>query len=215
MLMGVAAKFPVTIQELADLGPGLHRFPGVEAEYWELIGESEYHAEFQNNEIIAMSYDTNPHSRLSTAFIRILANIFWDSEQYIAHNSNRPVYIQATGAIYNPDALVVTEPVKFYEYRPGMNAELTPVIIVEVLSKNTREHDINDKLPAYKTIHGMETILLVESAFPQITVFRKDASSGEWSESVHNNLESQIEIGGQKVALQEIYRKVEFEQAEE
>ena len=205
----------MTIFELADLGPGLHRFAGTEAEYWELIDESEYYAEFQNNEIIAMSYDTNPHSRLSTSFIRILANIFWDSEKYIPHNSNRPVYVESTGAIYNPDALVVAEPVKFYTYRPGMNAEMTPAVIVEVLSKSTRKHDINDKLPAYKTIPSLEIILFVELAFPKVTVYSKDTSSGKWSDTVYDDLDSSIEIGGQKVTLREIYRRVSFDQPEE
>lgn len=213
--MGAAAKFPITIYELADLGPGIHHFPGTEAEYWELIEASEYYAEFQNNEIIAMSYDTNPHSRISTSFIRILANIFWDSEKFIPHNGNRPVYVEATGAIYNPDALVVSEPVQFYQYRPGMNAEMTPVIIVEVLSKNTREHDINDKLPAYKTIPSMKMILLVESTLPKITVFSKDESSGLWSDTVYDKVEASIKIGGQEVTLKEIYKKIVFDQVEE
>lgn len=212
--MGVAAKFPVTMLELADLGPGLHRFPGTEAEYWELIGESEYFAEFQNNEIIAMSYERDPHARLSSAFIYLLNKIFYDDEARVPHNSNRPVYIESTGAVYNPDALVVAEPVKYYTYRPGMNAEMTPVIIVEVLSKNTRKHDIDDKLPAYKTIPTMDTIIYVESDFPKVNIYIKDKYSGEWSNTVYEGLDSSIEIGGQKVTLKEIYRRVSFDQSE-
>lgn len=52
------------------------------------------------------------------------------------HNSNRPVCIpDCEHAVFNPDGSVVAQPAKLYEYRPGMNAELTPVLIFEVLSK--------------------------------------------------------------------------------
>jgi hypothetical protein len=54
-------------------------------------------------------------------------------------------------------------------------------------------------LPAYMTVPSMETILYVEMAFPKVTVYSKDKSSGEWSETVHDDLDSSIEIGGQKV----------------
>lgn len=213
MVMGAAGKIPLTRYELAALGPGLHRFPATEDDYWRLIASSEYYAEFQGNEIISMIYDTNLHSRLTTSFIRILANIFWNSDQYTPHNSNRPVYVQATGAIYNPDALVVAEPAEYYEYRPGMNVEKTPAIIVEILSKSTRKHDLEDKLPAYKSIASLELILYVELTAPVVTMHQRATDSGLWHSSTLNGLDSIVEIGGQRVSLKEIYHKIDFDQA--
>lgn len=213
--MGIAGKIPLTRYELAALGPGLHRFSGTEDDYWNLLASSEYYAEFQDNEIISMSYDTNLHSRLTTSFIRILANIFWNSDRYMPHNSNRPVFVASTGAIYNPDALVVAEPADFYEYRPGMNAEKTPAIIVEVLSKSTRKHDLEDKLPAYMSINSLETIFYVELQAPQITAYRRDPHSGAWNSSILKGLDAVIEIADQKVSLRDIYHKIDFSQAED
>lgn len=57
--MAVAAKFPLTYRELAEFAPGKEvvRFPATFDEYWELLKQAEYRADFYQNEIIAMSYE--------------------------------------------------------------------------------------------------------------------------------------------------------------
>lgn len=209
--MEVATKFPITALERAELGPELVRFPGSWDEFWELLDEAEYSVEFKNNEIItAMSWESDPHSRIVAALMHLFGNIFFDNDDFVVHDPNRPVYIRESDAVYNPDMSVVREPSVKYEYRPGLNAETTPVIVVEVLSKSTRDHDLEGKLPDYKAIPGLEHIIYIENFMPYVTVFSRNLETGKWTNIVYDELDSGFEIAGQTITLRQIYRKVQF-----
>ncbi len=209
--MGIALKFPTTLQERIAFGPAIVRFPGTWDEYWELAESAEYNVEFQNNEILAMSYESDPHSRIAASVLRILGNLFLHDDQVVVHDMNRPIYIESTGAVYTPDTSVVSEPGKKYEYRPGMNAEMTPVVVVEVLSPTTRSHDLEDKLPGYKSIPGIQHIIYIENASPYVTVYTKLENTGKWDNKVYGDLADSFQIGEKTIALKEIYHKVAFE----
>lgn len=74
-------KFPRTHEELVAMGRGgLLRFPAGFAEYWELLREAQYKADYSNGEIIAMSYETNAHSKIVTEIMYILRTIFINAE---------------------------------------------------------------------------------------------------------------------------------------
>ena len=81
--MGIALKFPTTLQERIAFGPAIVRFPGTWDEYWELAESAEYNVEFQNNEILAMSYESDPHSRIAASVLRILGNLFLHDDQVV------------------------------------------------------------------------------------------------------------------------------------
>lgn len=108
-------------------------------------------------------------------------------------------------AVFNPDGSVVAQPARLYEYRPGMNAELTPVLVFEVLSKSTRVYDFGDKLPCYKTIPSLRYILYLESRRPEVTVFERLPDTGQWLETNLRHLDDVFQIEGQSVALRDIY----------
>ncbi|HND86884.1 MAG TPA: hypothetical protein PK971_01075, partial [Saprospiraceae bacterium] len=63
----VVAKFPITNQELSDLGQGgVMRFPASPEEYWDLLEEAEYRVDYFGHEIIgSMSYESTLHSELT------------------------------------------------------------------------------------------------------------------------------------------------------
>lgn len=69
------------------------------------------------------------------------------------------MYIADFQAVHNPDCSVVLEPAQLFEYQPGMDAETTPLVVVEVLSKMTRDYDYGEKLPHYKQIPSLRQII--------------------------------------------------------
>ena len=149
--MTTTVQFPVTNQALYDLAQGeLVRFPASPEEYWELLEAAEYRADYYNHEIIAaMSCESEGHSALMSEVLHLLKKIFpKNNPHFKVHNNNRPICIpNCDHAVFNPDGSVVAQPARLYEYRPGMNAELTPVLLFEVLSKSTRQYDYGEKLP--------------------------------------------------------------------
>ena len=207
--MSALLKFPVTQQELFDVSKGeLIRFPATPDEYWELMAVAAYRADYFDHEIIAaMSYETEDHSNLTTELSFILKKIFPKTNpQFKVHNSNRPLCIpDCDHAVFNPDGSVVAQPAQLYEYRPGMNAELTPVLLFEVLSKNTRSYDLGDKLPCYKKIPTLRQILYVDTQTIEVTVFERLETTGQWLETNLKSLDDQFLVDGQPVWLRDIY----------
>lgn len=206
--MSASVKFPVTNEELFGIAKsGMARFPATLDEYWKLLSEAEYRADYFDQEIIAtMSYETEEHSTVTTRLSHLLQGLYWENPQFKVHNSNRPVCIPDCGhAVFNPDGSVVAQPAQLYEYRPGMNAELSPVLLFEVLSKNTRSYDFGEKLPCYKKIPALKQILFVELLHPGITVFERLESTGQWLETNLASGEDRVSVNGRFLYLKDIY----------
>lgn len=206
--MDATLKFPLTNEELAAMCDGAEvRFPATFEEFWELLGEAEYNVEYYNQEIIAtMSYETDVHTDIATQVSHLLKNIYGGHKNFRVRNGNRPVCIPGCDhAVFNPDGSVIAIPAKYYEYRPGMNAELTPALIFEVLSKNTRTHDLADKLPCYKKIPSLRYILYIDSQRMELTLWERVAEKDKWLESNLNAPEDSFSLEGKTVSLREIY----------
>ncbi|MBL7774939.1 MAG: Uma2 family endonuclease [Saprospiraceae bacterium] len=206
--MQTTTRFPLTNQELFELSKGEPlRFTATIEEYWELLEAAEYRVDFFNREIIAsMSYESEQHSALTSRFSHLLQRIFWENPKFKVHNSNRPICIPTCDfAVFNPDGSVVAQPAQLFEYRPGMNAEQSPVLLFEVLSKNTRSYDFGDKLPCYKQIDGLQHILFLESDHPEVLVIERQPSPGQWLETRLTALEDAFMVNGQAISLRELY----------
>lgn len=207
--MSATVKFPLSNLELFDLAKGeIVRFPATFEEYWELLETAEYRVDYFDHEIIAsMSYESENHSHLTTELLHLLKNIFPGANaNFKVHNSNRPVCIpDCDHAVFNPDGSVVAQPAHLFEYRPGMNAELTPVLLFEVLSKNTRSYDFGDKLPCYKKIPSLRQILFVELMHIEVTLFERIEETGQWLETSLKQPGDSVTVSGQRILLSEIY----------
>ncbi len=209
----VTQKFPLTYQELTELaGDQLIRFSATFDEYWKLLEKAEFNADFYDNEIIAMSYENELHSLLTTEFSFLLKTIYRLNPSYKVHNSNRPIYVQDCGkhTVFNPDGSVIQQPPVHFEYSPGMNAETTPALVFEVLSKSTRAHDFGTKLPCYKQIPTLQTIIYLETTKPSLLLMER-ISSKQWTETAYTELSDTITIDNQSISLKDIYSGVTFE----
>lgn len=206
--MGTSVKFPVTNQELFAIAEGAPvRFPASFEEFWELLGEAEYNVEYLNQEIIAsMSYETDIHADLATQMSHLLKDAWAGDKHFRVRNGNRPVCIpECDHAVFNPDGSVISMPAKYYEYRPGMNAELTPVLIFEVLSKSTRTHDLGDKLPCYKKIPTLLQVIFIDSQRLEVVVWERPTSQDKWVETNLNQPDVSLFVNNKAITLREIY----------
>jgi Uma2 family endonuclease len=205
--MAELTQFPKTNKELADLKKGpIVRFPANEEEYWALAEESELRLDFYNNEIIAsMSYESDVHSDIVNNLMFELKTIY-RNKNFRFGNSNRPVCIpDCDNAIFNPDGSVIQLPSEQYEYRPGMTAELTPVIVFEVLSKSTRIRDWGEKLLCYKRINTIQHILYVDTKQIRITHLKK-LEDGKWLESTYEQKKDQFQLDEGVLVVKDLYQ---------
>lgn len=183
---------------------------GTWEEFWDLLKTSEYRVEYHKGEIILeMSYEPDPHSKLANRFGHLFELIF-DNSEFEIFNSNRPVYITNCESVFNPDATVVQLPKELYTYQPGMTAEVSPIVIAEVLSPSTRDRDFVEKLPCYKQIPSVRYILYAELTHPMVYLYERDTNAGEWRHTFFDTLDSSFELFGKNLALRELYKRIEF-----
>ncbi len=219
--MTTDVKPPLTNDDLLHLVDveGYYRFPATWDDYWQLVSQAEYRADYYDHHIIAsMSYESDIHSRIASEFGFLLRSIYTDKNAYLIYNSNRPVYIEASsgtgvgrsaGAVFNADGMVVSMPRQPYEYRPGLNAETTPVLLIEILSPSTQAYDFGTKLPAYKQIASLQTILYLEQDKPDVIVMERQAPN-RWTETRLQAADDLFYIGETAVTLRQIYQGVHF-----
>jgi Uma2 family endonuclease len=207
-------KTPLTNDDLLPLldADGFYRFGGSLDDYWQLLSEATYQADYYDHQIITtMSYESDNHSHIAARFTAILFQIFDGSNDFRVYNSNRPVYIPdctSTGTgVFNADGMVVALPRVPHTYKPGLSAETNPTLLIEILSPSTRSYDFGTKLPCYRQIPSLQQILFVEQASPEVIVFDRQAPN-RWADITLQHLDDTFTIAGQTVSLRTIYQGV-------
>ena len=208
-MSAVTKKFPSTYIELHQLaGNELIHFPATFDEYWELLKHAEFRADFYQNEIITMSYENEHHSDIVTEFLYLLKTVYpGKNRNFKVHNPNRPIYVgdfSNEHAVFNPDGSVVIQPAIHFEHSPGMNAETTPVLLFEVLSKSTRSYDFGTKLPLYKKIPTLNTIIYIETKKVSVLVMERKGKN-KWVETEYIQKEDFFVVNKTSIYLKDIY----------
>lgn len=84
--------------------------------------------------------------------------------------------------------------------RPDALLAAAPRLVVEVLSSSTRDFDAFEKLEEYKTVPGLDHVLLVEPNQPLVVSLQRE-SDGVWTRSDVEGLEAAVEVAGLGVVL--------------
>lgn len=85
-----------------------------------------------------------------------------------------------------------------------------PRLVVEVLSPSTKDFDMYGKLDEYKRVPSLRYIVLLDSDFPQATVWERRA--GEWSHALVRGLDAEIKLPELEIVLPmaKLYAQVAF-----
>jgi Uma2 family endonuclease len=207
--MTPVTKFPVTLEERLELGPGEVRLPGTLEDFGELLRECEFQIEFEEDTIIFMSIASDPHERIVANLLMLLGLAFKGQHQFRTYGSNRHVFFSHIGynRAYSPDASVVLGKPEIVEYQPGLTAHLNPWLVAEVMSHSTRDKDLSRKLPRYKQLPSTRYLLYIEQNEPLVTLHYRDAES-TWHSTDYNRLDSSFQIEGRTISLADIYENV-------
>jgi Uma2 family endonuclease len=87
-----------------------------------------------------------------------------------------------------------------------------PIVIVEVLSPSTREHDRTEKFTLYQQLPSLQEYILVDSARVHVTHLQRMPDTGKWLIAMVHGLNSSITLEsiGCTLSLRRIYHKVEL-----
>ncbi|CRI65180.1 conserved hypothetical protein [Thiocapsa sp. KS1] len=127
--------------------------------------------------------------------------------------SDMRVRIEAANAGKYPDLVALCEAPRFHDDR--QDVLLNPALIVEVLSASTEAYDRGGKFATYRRLPSLEEYVLVSQHRPLVEVFTRQPD-GRWILSETEGLDAEVAFAslGCRVAMREIYDKVDFEQGE-
>lgn len=174
------------------------------------ISEEEYLAgeliavikhEFIDGEVFAMAGVSKNHERVT-------GNIFVKLHIHLENSPCEPfssdVKVKAGTDFFYPDAMVVCDDRTNDDYYT-----VSPMIIVEVLSKSTRRTDETIKRTAYQSIPALQEYILIEQDFVDIEVCRR--SEGWLSRHYFLGDDFSLDSIGVTMIVEELYQRVKNE----
>jgi Uma2 family endonuclease len=179
-------------------------------EYLDRESRSVNKHEFHNGKIITMAGGKFGHNEIATNFVTSLK---WAVKplptKFRVINSDQKIFIKAINKAVYPDALVVCEAPEYWEDREDLI--VNPLLIVEVLSKSTRDFDKSGKFMLYQTLPSFREYVLVEQNLPSVEAwFRTDEMT--WNKKIQEDLAGSIALRslGVSISLADIYENITF-----
>ncbi len=182
-------------------------------QYLELEQASDVKHEFHNGKQVTMAGGNYLHNKIKFE-IAMLLELFFRStgKQFEILDSDMKTRIEATNKFCYSDVTVIALPPEFYTTPAGKlrrDIITNPLLVVEVLSDDTRSKDKGEKFEQYCTIPTFREYLLVEPE--QVwakTVYLEDPAAGLMRVKTETNLEASIFLQsiGCELKLADIYK---------
>jgi len=182
-------------------------------EYLELEEKAEYKSEYHDGEIVANTGGTTNHNEIAGNFYAHL-KFALRKQNYRVYIGDVRLWIPRYREHTYPDVMVIQgKPVY-----TGTNTTtvMNPLLIVEVLSKSTKNYDQGDKFLYYRSIPELQEYILIDQSQYHVMQYVKTADS-QWlfteleAESGLLSLQS-IDF---QIALSDLYEKVNFQESED
>ncbi|MEH2360816.1 Uma2 family endonuclease [Nostoc sp.] len=181
-------------------------------EYLELEEAADYKSEYIDGQIISMAGGTANHNRIAGNFYAVL-NFAFRQQEYEVFNSDMRLWIHQKRIYTYPDVTVIVGEPEFFNNRT--NIITNPQVIVEVLSKSTKNCDRESKFQAYRTISTFQEYLLIDQTRIHIDQFSKTGKK-QWTLREYDEEDDAIALATVpfEISLQDLYNKVKFELVE-
>ncbi len=181
-------------------------------EYLELEKTATYKNEYRDGEIIPMTGGTGNHNKITLAIAAILLYAL-RRRKYEVFMGDMRLWIPEFRQYTYPDVMVTDSKAI---YTDNNNTTVTnPLLIVEVLSKSTKNYDQGDKFTFYRSIPQFKEYVLVEQNKYQVMHYSK-TNEGEWifREYKFENDIIKLQYLDFEISLVDIYQDVNFEDQE-
>ncbi len=172
-------------------------------DYLEGERDSQLRHEYVEGHVYAMAGASADHNRIAGNIFSFLHSALRGKpcEPFI-NDMKAKIPPQLASAFYYPDVLVACDPTdkeKYYREHP--------VVIVEVLSPETRRTDEREKAIAYRLVSTVKVYLLVEQDRLRITVLNRAAN--DWHREVVEDRTTVLKLDclGVEIPLERIYER--------
>ena len=179
-----------------------------EEEYLAMEEKSVEKHEYYEGEIFAMSGSKVPHNTIA-------GNLFRDISVHLKRkpckpfNSDQRIYVLKNGLHTYPDISIVCGKT---ETKNNDNWNITnPSVIIEILSRSTKNYDRGDKFKLYRDLPSLKEYILVDSEAIGIEVFSIN-EQGFWELKEYEDVNTSLLIKtiGLNIPMQDIYEDAEI-----
>jgi Uma2 family endonuclease len=177
-------------------------------EYLALERASKEKHEYFAGKVLAMAGASLAHNHIVANLIREIGVLLKDQPCVILPSDIR-VSVPSRESYMYPDAVIVCG-------KPEMEDDQfdtlkNPVVIFEILSPSTEDHDRGKKFFFYRQIPSFAEYILIDSTRPFVELSRRQ-DDGSWIFGVMPEPNGYIPITAikEKIAMEEIYRNVSF-----
>ena len=177
-------------------------------EYLELEKKADYKNEYRDGEIISMTGGTTNHNKLALNLATSL-NVALNDLGYDIYIGDVKLWIPRYREFIYPDVMVIEgQPVY---YSANTTIVTNPVLIVEVLSKSTKDYDRGDKFLYYRSIPEFKEYILIDQTKYYVMQYVK-TSENQWILTEYETEDAMINLSSINVelSLKQLYKKVNF-----
>ena len=182
-------------------------------EYLQIEETAEDRHEYRDGKIVLMTGGTTNHSQIAGNFyfyFRLVLN----NQNYKIFGSDVKVWIPRYRQGTYPDVMVIEgEPI----YEGNRKTVVTnPALIVEVLSKSTKNYDRGDKFLYYRSIEQFKEYILIAQDRYYVMQYTK-TSDGQWLLKEYEGEEAILSLSlvNLQIEFHQLYKGVEFLENEE
>jgi Uma2 family endonuclease len=182
-------------------------------EYLELEEAADYKSEYRDGEIVPMTGGTTNHNKIAGNFYANL-KFALRGQDYDIYIGDVRLWIPRFRQYTYPDVMVIQgEPIYT---GTSTTTVMNPLLIVEVLSKSTKNYDLGDKFIYYRSIPEFKEYILIDQTKYHVMQYTKTLE-GRWLLTEYESEEMIIELSSIKfqINLKEIYEKVNFADSED
>ncbi len=182
-------------------------------EYLKLEEKAEYKSEYRDGEIIPVTGGTTNHNKICLNLAASL-KIALRRKKYDVYIADVRLWIPRYRQYTYPDVMVI-EGETIYT---GTNTTtvMNPSLIVEVLSKSTKNYDQGDKFLYYRSIPELKEYILIDQYHHHVMQYVK-TDVGQW---LFTEIESEsatllLQTLNFEIQLSDLYEQVNFADSEE
>jgi len=177
-------------------------------EYLEMENASSEKHEYYQGEIFAISGAKVPHNIIATNLV-VALTIKLKGKSCRPFNSDQRIHVEANTLFTYPDISIICGDI-ITRNNDDYNV-LNPTVLIEVLSRSTKNYDGGEKFKLYRNIPTLREYVLVDSESIHIEIFRLNANN-HWELEEYNKGSRTILIQAinTPLSIEEIYEGTEL-----
>ena len=177
-------------------------------EYFDGEETAEYRSEYYHGEIFAMTGASFNHNVIGGNIFASLHAKLRNSPCFVFAGDMK-IQIEEDSHYAYPDLSIVCGDIKFGKNRNDIIEN--PIVIIEILSKSTKNYDRGDKFKSYRNIRSLRDYILIDQYACHVEHFFKN-EAGRWELDEFENPDDSFGIRSVslELSLKMIYERIEF-----